>query len=182
MQRNLLLKTAHTALVIARFLWVLLIALFIVATLGAIVNPDFAKAISLQDYGFLFSSGPDRSGPFSLNEALKQNLILISALFFFSLVKGIVVFLIFSELIKVVQSIKSLQTFTANNIRAFKNIGIYLLIIFVLNIFALSPGEEAYRFSLSIKFYPLIGSLFAFVMAEIFKEGNRLREENELTV
>ncbi len=161
----------------------LIIAILIVNAFGFVINPDYAETISVKQYSFIISSGSEKFTSLNLQEAVNQNPLLISALFIVSLMKGVVVFLIFSELIKVVQSIKSLKTFTNNNIQAFKNIGIYLLIIFALGAISLNIGEgDSYRFSFSIKFYPLIGALFALLMAEIFKEGNRLREENELTV
>jgi hypothetical protein len=61
-------------------------------------------------------------------------------------------------------------------------LGKYFFVLFLL--FSVSVfGFEQGRISIiSIAFLPLVLMLLAFVMAEIFKEGNLLSEENELTV
>ncbi len=183
MKRNLILNTFTTLLTLGRLLWVFLIALFVLVVASIFINPGYAETTSLTEAFLLMSLESDKPTTLYLSEAVSQHPYLLALLAVISVLKGFVVFLLLSELIKVVRSIKSLKTFTNNNIRSFTSIAIYLLIVFALGAFSLAPGKaESFIFSLSIEFYPLLGALFAFLMAEIFKEGNRLREENELTV
>lgn len=93
------------------------------------------------------------------------------------------VFLIFREFGRIVNSVSALQTFRNENVEAFRKIGKYLLAVFVISGFQFISAEPASaHISMSFDTTPLILMLVAYVLAEIFKEGNRLYEEEQLTV
>jgi hypothetical protein len=91
-------------------------------------------------------------------------------------------FLIFRSVLQILGSIESLKTFRQDNIVAFQKIGKYTLGIFVLTSFNIwiVPGDS--NLNLTLAFGPLLIAVFALVMAEVFKEGNRLMEDSNLTI
>ncbi|GAA4645921.1 hypothetical protein GCM10023115_38810 [Pontixanthobacter gangjinensis] len=104
---------------------------------------------------------------------------------FFS-VQSIGIYLLFiltlQALVKVISSIKSLNAFRKESIAEFRKIGMFIFLVFLIGAVKLSYINN----SLSIEFSPdleyLLIALLSWVIAEVFKEGNRLWEENELTI
>lgn len=107
--------------------------------------------------------------------SLYFNFIKFSAVLFLS-------FLCFGEFQKVIGSVKELKTFQETNVLSFRKIGKYVLIIFIITCYSALTFQNG-RIS-GFYFTPnlLVLSLLAYIMAEIFKEGNNLEEENKLTV
>jgi hypothetical protein len=98
-------------------------------------------------------------------------------------------FLSIKEFQNIIQSVKRLDTFRLNNILSFRKIGKYLILYFMLTLlfFTLSFKNSLYFWQggfiqTSISFTPLLFALISFILAEIFKEGNKLQQENELTI
>ena len=98
-------------------------------------------------------------------------------------------FLSIKEFQNIIQSVKRLDTFRLNNILSFRKIGKYLILYFVLTLlYFLLTFENTLYFGqggfnqTSISFTPLLFALISFILAEIFKEGNKLQQENELTI
>lgn len=94
----------------------------------------------------------------------------------------ILLFLSIKEFQNVIQSVKTLNTFHLNNILSFRRIGKYSIIYFILtfnNTFYFEQGGYSHT---SLSFTPLLFAIISFILAEIFKEGNKLQQENELTV
>jgi len=83
---------------------------------------------------------------------------------------------------KVLKSVREFRTFHQTNVVAFRKIGKNCFLIFFLSIFNYWRIGDFSRRSISIYLGPLLFALFAFILAEIFKEANNLKEENELTV
>ena len=84
---------------------------------------------------------------------------------------------------KVIASVKNRKTFENINAFAFKRIGIYCFIIGIISSYDYYDFETQYkltRISLNLTFY--IIALIAFVLSEIFKEGNKLKLESDLTI
>jgi hypothetical protein len=90
--------------------------------------------------------------------------------------------LVVREFKKVIYSLKQLHTFQDYNVEAFRKISKYFLVIFIISNFSFYMiGSEGYlTLALDIKFAVL--AIASFILAEIFKEGNRLQEEHQLTV
>lgn len=91
-------------------------------------------------------------------------------------------FLCIKEFQKVIESVKEIKTFQKRNISSFRRIGKYLLIIFILVSYSSFTFQQGRTTGFYFSFELLILSLLAYIMAEIFFEGNKLSEENKLTV
>lgn len=92
------------------------------------------------------------------------------------------IYLGIKEFQKVMASVRTLRTFARSSIKSFRRIGIYALIFFIITNHYILWFEGEAKIELSISFIPLIYALLAFIMAEIFKEGNALKQENDLTI
>ena len=97
---------------------------------------------------------------------------------------GILFFLFLTtrEFQKVMLSVRNLETFKKENVLSFKRIGKYIFAFYILiscsSVEFKEGGYSWFHWSVT----PLFFILFAFIMAEIFKEGNVLEEENDLTI
>lgn len=107
--------------------------------------------------------------------SLYFNFIKTSLLFWFT-------FLCVKEFQTIIESVKEVKTFQENNVLSFRKIGKYLLFISVIMMFTYYTFQNGAKVSYSISYKVLILSLLSYIMAEVFKEGNNLEEENKLTV
>jgi hypothetical protein len=94
----------------------------------------------------------------------------------------IFIYLSINQFKKVLKSVSKLETFQRTNVRAFRKIGYYCLLIAGLSFFSYLEFNYYSKNSISIPLNILLIALLAFILAEIFKEGNNLMEENQLTV
>ncbi len=94
----------------------------------------------------------------------------------------IFLFLSFHQFKKILKSVRKLKTFHQTNVTAFKKIGNYCLFVGALSVFSYWEFGDVAKVSFSIPFNILFIALISFILAEIFKEGNNLMEENKLTV
>jgi hypothetical protein len=94
----------------------------------------------------------------------------------------ILLYLCTKEFQNIIQSVKSFSTFKQNNVLSFKRIGKYLLIYFAITSYSVIYYNEGGISSLNFNFTTILCILISFIMAEIFKEGNKLQLENDLTV
>jgi hypothetical protein len=90
--------------------------------------------------------------------------------------------LVFSRALRVLQSLKSWETFNEKNVEHFRRVGLYFLLIAPLMTFSYSNFSGTSSVSFNFPFSWLCAALSAFVLAEIFKEGQHLAEEQKLTV
>ena len=94
----------------------------------------------------------------------------------------ILIYLAINQFSVILKSVEKLETFRQSNVNAFRKIGYYCLIIQGLSFFSFWEFENYTKNSISVSTTSLFIALLAFILAEIFKEGNNLMEENELTV
>lgn len=177
---NTLLQTASTVGKIILYLLYLLIALIVVGISYILLTggADLLSFITFTDSGIKFySDGSERN---ATAEAYPQGLLLFYA------IKGCLIILcqilIIREGLRVVDSIKSLATFRLDNIHSFRKIGNLFVLLFVLNIPQLSYQYDSWEFALQFEPSYLLGTLTGYLLAEIFREGNKLMEENKLTI
>ena len=90
--------------------------------------------------------------------------------------------LVFKEAINIITSVKLQQSFRIENYRSFRNIGKYFFCIFCLSAFCFIASEFGNFYGIYVHLTPLILMMGAYIMAEIFKEGNVLQEEVQNTV
>lgn len=188
MERNKIITLAQG---LCRFLQIFLI-LFALLFTGVLIHWHFSP----ESYALVELPGVQEAGFFNFriisasDAALPNDGVLFSQLsagmlywmFFRTLLLLSLTFLIFRSLRQILNSIESLKTFRQDNIAAFRKIGKYALGIFVLASFNLwvEPGDS--NLNLTLAFGPLLIAVFALVMAEVFKEGNRLMEDSNLTI
>ncbi len=86
------------------------------------------------------------------------------------------------EFQKVVESVKNLKTFQERNVKSFRRIGNYFLAVYLLSIYSYVAFADDFTTEIELEFVSIFIILIVFVLAEIFKEGNKLQEENQLTV
>ena len=94
----------------------------------------------------------------------------------------ILLYLSINQFRTVLKSVRKLETFHQTNVTAFKKIGNYCLLIGGLSVFNYWKFSNHAISSFSIPFIILFVALISFILAEIFKEGNNLVEENQLTI
>jgi hypothetical protein len=116
---------------------------------------------------------------FFLNEL---NLVSVYSLFFQTLLSLILSLFMVREVIKILKSVQERQTFTTNNIKSFRLLGYFCLAMVAFNSthYLVTNHNSFLSFNPS---FTLIGfMLAAFIMAEIFKEGQNLSEQDQLTI
>ena len=107
----------------------------------------------------------------------------IKFLFLLQTIAGFLVFyFIAKEALTVLHSLSSLDTFRHSNVESFRKIGHLFLGLSILDVFDFTYSAEEASLTFGISAGYLIGTLISYVLAEIFKEGNRLMEENNLTI
>ncbi|WP_179343224.1 DUF2975 domain-containing protein [Winogradskyella ursingii] len=102
--------------------------------------------------------------------------------FFKILIIMILMFLIIRAFERVMLSVKNLNTFTRNNVKLFRRIGIYIVFVAILTSYTVLRFENGNQTMSHISLTPVICIILAFIMAEIFKEGEDLKQENNLTI
>ncbi|GGK74725.1 DUF2975 domain-containing protein [Rufibacter glacialis] len=90
----------------------------------------------------------------------------------------LLLFFITKEVLKVIKSVQELTTFRRNNVQSFRKIGFMCLGISLLQ-WVTSFFMEGYSRD---RMTPMLCMLAAFILAEVFKEGNRLLEQDQLTI
>ncbi len=91
-------------------------------------------------------------------------------------------FLIAQQVIRILKSVQEFQPFAEGNIKAFKRIGYYCLSIAIVNCFRFLITQNSSSITFSIDYFLLIFMLVVFVLAEIFREGLKLYEQDKLTI
>lgn len=181
------------ALVVSKALIWVAIALFVAFTIMIIhwhFNPE---AYAYIDVSKAFKAGFGVNVDIKLSESSKNaaiNAVWMSELnhgmvywiFIRSSFFLIISILILQKVIKVLQSIKSLKTFYKDNIIHFQQMAKLAFVAFLLSCFNIDYHDGEYGFHLKSAFGPLIFALACLVLAEIFKEGRRLLEDQKLIV
>ena len=190
-------KLLNIAVVICKSIRVFYILIFLVLTVLFIhlqVSPDFYEETNF-DYKnsssfMIFKSTSWKAhNPYGIaledKEVFKLNKISVASLYinYLKLCATLIfIFLATKEFQKVIQSVKNLKTFQSNNVASFRKMGKYIFVIFLLASFTNIQFEQGGKNVMHIELTSLFLMLIAFIMAEIFKEGNLLQQENDLTI
>jgi hypothetical protein len=188
MTRNSLLNAAITLSKVAKTFFILLIIGFTAIFIHLQLDRNFynSKKINLKiEDGYSYSmkwksdTNADYNEIFTI-EKLKTGSLYITYLKFL----GVLVLMFFCiwEFQKVMQSVKDIKTFGKNNVQSFRRIGLLLIGYAILTSYTSFRFENGGFKGVSISFTVMFLILFAFIMAEIFKEGVLLKEENDLTI
>lgn len=96
-----------------------------------------------------------------------------------SIILGI---LMIKEIRKVLKTVKELKTFNDTNIGSFQRLGYYCLAFAAINCVHILATHETRSISFNPSFTMLSFMISAFILAEIFKEGQKLSEIDQLTI
>ena len=193
MQKNKILSVAVIICKIVKVFYALLFAVFTLFFIHFQVSPNSYERATFNYKNSSFEMNKstswknfDKNGfelkdedVFSLDKISKTSLYIIY--FQFSAVL-LFIFLSVKEFQKVIESIRNLETFQNNNVKSFRKIGKYIFFIFILTSFIFLNFDQGGKSQIHISFTPLLLVLLAFILAEIFKEGNLLKQENDLTI
>ena len=102
------------------------------------------------------------------------------------LLRGLV-FIVLSFLItrafqRILVSIHSIETFHQNNVKQFKIIARYGLIAFFFSVFNFSYIQGEFDINFHLATAPLLLTISSYVLAEVFREGNKLSEDQKLMI
>ncbi|MDO6801598.1 DUF2975 domain-containing protein [Wenyingzhuangia sp. 1_MG-2023] len=193
MKKNTLLKVAIVICKIIRVSYIVIFLIFTGVFVHLQMNPSSYEKVkfnieTVDDGTFLQykysdyikeKEGSSQSQELTLDKmkisSLYFNFIKTSLLFWFT-------FLCVKEFQAIIESVKAVKTFQENNVLSFRKIGKYLLFISVITMFTYYTFKNGARISCSVSYKILVLSLISYIMAEVFKEGNNLEEENKLTV
>lgn len=112
----------------------------------------------------------------------KLNTVSLYINYFKILIVAVLMFLIIKAFETIMLSVKTLNTFSRRNAKLFRQIGIYIVFVTILTSYTVLRFETGHQTMTHISLTPVIYLLSAFIMAEIFKEGENLKEENDLTI
>ena len=189
MERNRLLKQTSVICKIFSYLQLLGIVFATLALIHWHIDKDFYQKVKVNEgEGVSFTIVSSEKGE-KLPDVEKVNITLSqldASSLYVAYVQGIllmaVLYLIFREFGKVVYSVKVIDTFQSANIISFRKIGKYFLLIFWISGWQFLSVKGVARVGFDFEITPLILMLVSYILAEIFKEGNRLQEEHQLTV
>ncbi|WP_299824283.1 DUF2975 domain-containing protein [uncultured Pontibacter sp.] len=198
MKKNKLLSAALSVCNIFKLLFIIFIAASTVLLVHWHFSPDTYKDISItldktsnavytmaDDYAVENSSDTDKRIHAKNREAIRITDLNHQSLYVFYLQSvGLLVFwlLIIQEIKSIIKSVKGLETFRSSNSKAFRKIGKYCLGIALLSAFKWIGLEGHSFFGLYFQFMPLAFAMAAFILAEVFEEGNKLYEAEQLTI
>lgn len=112
----------------------------------------------------------------------KLNTVSLYINYFKILIIAVLMYLIIKAFETIMLSVKTLNTFSRSNTKLFRQIGVYIIFVTILTSYTVLRFETGHQTMTHISLTPVIYLLSAFIMAEIFKEGENLKEENDLTI
>ena len=173
------------------YLQVCLIVVLTLVFIHVMISPSFyagtefvplAKNTSVFSYTMVERWGENRNIPH--NTVSLDQVEIFSLIFNYLRLSAILLstFLATKEFLNILRSVKFGETFRSSNVYSFRRIGIYLFILFILSGFMQVTTNEVRFRGYFLNLSPLILTVLAFIMGEIFAQGNQLSEENQLTV
>jgi hypothetical protein len=194
MEKNRLLTIALVTGNIAKAFFLLLIAAMSVVLVHWHISPETYKDVvitidSSNEVRYVFKHNdnlavPENSISIAETGASLSQISNVSFYFHFLQTVGhfIILILIVNQIIRIIRSVKALETFRDDNSQAFRKIGIYCVTMALLGCIKWLEVGNHERMSFSFGIVPLAFALGAFILAEIFKEGNKLYEAEQLTI
>lgn len=194
MKKNMALWWADVISILAQAFTLLLCLICIVIFIHLQFDKGFYNHLIIRINGSGFylpfvsftTTSHSSSGSYLLNELTQRSQILLIS---FTVVSLLLNFLILVQIRKFLRSIRAMKTFYRDNIAAFRKIGFIFLILFAIKIFPLEisayePDGRVISTTTyySVEFVFFILSVFSFILSEVFREGEKIRSENEYTI
>jgi hypothetical protein len=164
----------------------ILFILFLIFLIYGLLSSDSSGSILLKDTfkagmgvgNFVLCDNCNEEG-FYLHE-LSNSMIL------WLMIRGSIIFIIYlaiiGRILNILQSIKTKQTFYIENIKNFRLLTRYGVIMVLIGFFNFINHEGQNSFQLTIPFGPIMFTMACWVLAEIFREGKELSEDNKSIV
>ncbi len=193
MQKNKLLFLALLVSKAIRVLIFLGLALLLIIFIHWHIDRDYYKAVQISvDNGSLFiSEGKTETAqpvPQLLSNSSKRvylndlNPFSIYFTFLQICVTLVLSYFIVREVIRILKSVQELQPFNTGNITSFRRIGYLCFSVAALNCFRFLIAKQTLSVTFSVDYVLLIFMLITFILAEIFSEGQKLYEQDKLTI
>jgi hypothetical protein len=173
MKKNIILSISVVFMQIARILIAIIASLQVVIFVGALIKNTPISEIIIQNGDLLINQNGLSIFELTRNSPWLSFLIILQNI-------GVlmVVFTILGYCINIVRNIHSVKTFTIDNVNAFHKISQLSIILILIKLIKLSPD----KIGLGIDFSYIFLAFGAIILTQVFKEGHRLLQENELTV
>lgn len=173
MKKNVILSASAIIMQVFRVLIALIASLQILIFIGSLLNNLSLEKLIIQSQELL--SNQSGLGIIDLTTISPW------LAFFIVLQYLIILILLFNILgygIDIVKNIHSLKTFTKDNISAFYKISQLSVLLVIIKFIKLSPD----KIGLGIEFNYVFLAFGAIILTQVFKEGHRLLQDNELTI
>lgn len=185
MKSNVILSISTALMQVARITIALIASIIILVFIGSFINEsldliEIAESLSTSIIDSNFTTYSLKQGSFWLSVFALEERSFWLALFVIlqKLLILIIWFQIFGYSKDVMNNIKSIKTFAKDNVMAFSKISRLAIGLLIIHFISLSPE----RISLSLKFDYLFFAFGAIILTQVFKQGQKLLDENELTV
>lgn len=183
MERNQILKLSALTFRFLSALMLVVVGGFTLGFLWFIISPESLAGVFIRSQNGFYSLYWQEASAVNDGLALSDlSLGMASWVFVKTTLACVLFYLVFKRALRVVKSIESLDTFKNENVRHFRAVGGLFLWLALLDCFQLLILRGSFTLQFSVPFDFLLTALISFLLAEIFKEGNRLMEENQLTV
>ncbi|MGJ3234428.1 hypothetical protein [Marivirga sp.] len=173
MKSNIILSISTALMQVARVAIALLAGVLVVLVVGSFVN----DSLTLSDLSFQVSF-LDSESAHTIYTVAEDNFWISIIVIIQKLSVLIIWFQILGYGKDIVANIKSIKTFAKDNVKAFSNLSRLSIILLLIHIPTLSSGKIGIR----LEFNYLFLAFAAIILTQVFKEGQNLMEENELTV
>ncbi|WP_375579808.1 hypothetical protein ABWH96_01635 [Marivirga tractuosa] len=173
MKKNVILSASAIIMQVFRVLIALIASLQILIFIGSLLNNLSLEKLIIQSQELV----SNQSGL----SIIDLTTISPWLAFFIVLQYLIILVLLFNILgygIDIVKNIHSLKTFTKDNISAFYKISQLSVLLVIIKFIKLSPD----KIGLGIEFNYVFLAFGAIILTQVFKEGHRLFQDNELTI
>ncbi|PWN07377.1 DUF2975 domain-containing protein [Rhodohalobacter mucosus] len=187
MEKNRILSLSKTACRLIEWLCIVLMALLVIGFFYWLIAPDQLSGIRVSAgvetgyglNGFDFMTADHSTDTVSLSElsGFMVGWIVFRSLFFL----GITV-LIIRKIMLVLTSIDEVKTFYGSNIKHFRDLSLLGFIAFIASGINFSYIGGSMQITLGLVPGPLLFSLACLVLAEVFREGKMLLEENNMII
>ena len=181
MKRNRVISAAKDVSTILIFISIIIYLLFLIAIIHWHFDPSFYNNFNVTEY--LEPPKGLKIIYFNIHEyEINLSNVSYGMVYWFAIKFTIICFLYIAILrkgLKILNSIKSLNIFYSENVKNFRTIGKYALIIFSINSIYFYIGNEYKSYGIVLSLEILLLSLASFIIAEIFAEGKLLQEEKE---
>jgi len=196
MKKNSLLNIALFLLKIGQILCIVSFVLLLGTLTYAKLTPEVARKVQIhyesKDIHFNLSDSdndtvitPEKDKTITPSKYVSLDQLTTGIILLLSLQRSILLLLLYLGLKafrKVISSVKNINTFQQENVNAFRKIGKYAFFYFFIGSYSYYGTMELSQRSAHLDLSPIIITLLAYILAEIFKEGNKLVKENKLTI